>query len=106
MPDVFQTLDVEAPTAETDLVLPARGLEGHLGVSWTPGSGKYSLSKVITLSPRFIVKNATSAIIRYREYGSKDQIDLQPDASSPIQWTRRDPDKLLLLAYPGLDAVW
>ncbi|KIM32678.1 hypothetical protein M408DRAFT_326439 [Serendipita vermifera MAFF 305830] len=104
--DWSETLDVEAPSAETDLVLPARGLEGHLGVSWTPGSGKYSLSKVITLSPRFIVKNGTSAIIRFREYGSKDQVDLQPNATSPILWTRREPDKLLLIAYPGLDTVW
>ncbi|KAG8855475.1 hypothetical protein FRC20_000760 [Serendipita sp. 405] len=101
-----ETLDVEAPTAETDLVLPARNLEGHLGVSWTPGSGKYACSKVITLAPRFIVKNSTSAILRYREYGGAEQIDLQPGSTSPILWTRREPDKLLLIAYPGLNAIW
>lgn len=101
-----EALDVEAPTAETDLVLPSGKSEGHLGVSWTPGSGKYAVTKVITLAPRYIVRNSTSAIIRYREYGGTEPVDLMPGSSSPVLWTRRDPDKLLLIAYPGLDAIW
>jgi vacuolar protein sorting-associated protein 13A/C len=103
-----KVLDVEAPTAETDLMIPRRNVELHLGVSWTPGSGNYKLTKIITLAPRFIIKNNSGTPICYRELGGPlpEQPEIAPDAKAPIHWTRRGPDKMLKFKYPGLNGEW
>jgi vacuolar protein sorting-associated protein 13A/C len=99
---------VEAPTAETDLVIPRRNAELHLGVSWTPGSGIYKLTKIITLAPRFIIKNNSETPISYRELGGPlpEQPEISPGAKVSIHWTRRGPDKMLKFKYPGLNGEW
>jgi vacuolar protein sorting-associated protein 13A/C len=99
---------VEAPTAETDLMIPRRNAELHLGVSWTPGSGNYKLTKTITLAPRFIVKNSSATPICFRELGGMlpENPEISPGAKVPIHWTRRGPDKMLKFKYPGLNGEW
>lgn len=66
------------------------------------------MTKVITLSPRFLLKNGLSEAITFREHGSmpKDNSTLEPGASLTLRAFRADNDKLLTIAYPGLDAQW
>ncbi|KIJ26913.1 hypothetical protein M422DRAFT_55306 [Sphaerobolus stellatus SS14] len=104
-----QTLSFEAPTAEMALSLPApKEMEIPVGVSWTQGQGKYELSKVITLAPRFLIKNNLDQPLHFREKGMppSEQSLLQPGERAPLQITRKGHEKLLTVAYSGLDAQW
>ena len=89
-------------------MIPRRNAELHLGVSWTPGSGNYKLTKIITLAPRFIIKNNSENPICYRELAGPlpEQPEISPGTSVPIHLTRRGPDKMLKFKYPGLNGEW
>lgn len=107
----IKTVSLEAPAADTALVIPSqsqRGEEIHVGVSWSEGLGKYKLSKVITLAPRFIVRNASSEPIAFREHGAppKGRSSLQPGERAPLLFTRAGDIRLLTFAFPGLNARW
>lgn len=92
------------------MVMPHTGhkYEFHLGLSWTEGSGKYKLSKVIELSPRFIVYNKLSCPIVFREVGMapSGQPELQSGSRSSMLGFKDNDRRLLTIAYPGLDAQW
>jgi vacuolar protein sorting-associated protein 13A/C len=80
----------------------------HVGLSWIEGTGKYKLTKVVTLSPRFLVKNHLSETICFREYGvpPRGQATLQTDERQGLQFLRNADAKLLTVAYSGLNAEW
>ncbi|GJJ09687.1 hypothetical protein Clacol_003911 [Clathrus columnatus] len=104
-----QTLSFEAPSAEMALSLPTlKDTESNIGVSWTRGQGKYELSKVITLAPRFLIKNKLDYAIQFREKGMlpNEESLLQPGTRASLRSTRRSSDKLLTIAYSGLNAKW
>ncbi|KAF8591826.1 vacuolar protein sorting-associated protein 13 [Ramaria rubella] len=103
------TLSFEAPSAETAVSLPApKDTESHIGVSWTEGTGKYKISKVITLAPRFLVRNSLDQPLHFREKGMppSERSLLQPGERAALQYTRRGREKLLTIAYSGLNARW
>lgn len=82
--------------------------ETHVGISWEQGQGKYELTKVITLVPRFLVKNNLDRPLNFREKGmppGEDSI-LQPSERQALQFTRKGLEKLLTVAYSGLNAKW
>jgi vacuolar protein sorting-associated protein 13A/C len=104
-------LSFEAPAAETRLVLPSqtqKSEELHIGLSWTEGLGKYKLTKVITLAPRFLIKNNLSEAISFREHGvpPRDGSVIGPGQRCPMYITRVGKEKLLTMAYAGLNAQW
>jgi vacuolar protein sorting-associated protein 13A/C len=82
--------------------------EFHVGVSWTEGLGKYKLTKVITLAPRFLIKNNLNEALSFREHGvpPKDRSVIEPDQRSALQTLRAGQEKLLTVAFPGLNAQW
>ncbi|KAH9835542.1 vacuolar protein sorting-associated protein 13 [Rhodofomes roseus] len=106
-----QVVALEAPAADTRLVIPAqtrRSEEIQVGLSWSEGVGKYKLTKVIVISPRFIIKNNSSAAIAFREHGvaPRGKYELSPGERHPLHFIRSTDEKLLTMAYPGLNAQW
>lgn len=104
-------LNFEAPSAETAVCLQSSTTgatkETHIAVSWTSGSGKYKLSKVITLAPRFMIKNELATQIYYRECGdAANQLSLQAGQSDSILAFSPRGDPALSLKYSGVDASW
>ena len=104
-------IGLDAPSAEAEIVAVSqkRKTENvHIGLSWAEGLGKYKLTKVITLSPRFLLKNNLLEAITFREHGSMPRVNsiLEPGARYALWVFRADSDKLLTIAYPGLDAQW
>lgn len=87
---------------------PSKSEEMHVGLSWAEGLGKYKLSKVVTLAPRFIVKNMTSRPLSFREHGVPPQSGstLDPGGQAPMTTLRSGMDGLLTFAYSGLNAKW
>ncbi len=107
----FQPVSFEAPAAETGMVIASqahRGTEFHIGLSWSEGIGKYKLSKVITITPRFLIKNGLPNAIAFREHGAapKERSLIEPGQRCTFQLFRTGNEKLLTVAYPGLNAQW
>ncbi|CDO71578.1 hypothetical protein BN946_scf184911.g48 [Trametes cinnabarina] len=106
-----QSISLDAPTAETRLVIPhqtQKSEEIHVGLSWTEGLGKYKLTKVITLAPRFIIKNNFSQPLAFREHGvaPRGRATIDPGEKRPLHFLRIGDEKLLTIAMPGLNAQW
>ncbi|KAG1757583.1 vacuolar protein sorting-associated protein 13 [Suillus lakei] len=106
-----KVFSLEAPSAETEMVMPSsrqKAEEFHIGLSWTEGLGKYKLTKVITLAPRFLIKNNLPEPICFREHGAppRGRAVLDPGERCPMQIMRVSREKLLTIAYPGLNSQW
>lgn len=104
-------MSFEAPAAETELIVPLHNQksdEYHIGLSWSEGLGKYKLTKVIYLTPRFLIKNQLPTAITFRELGvaPRELFLIEPGQRHPFQVLRSSSDKLLTIAYPGLNARW
>ena len=82
--------------------------EIHVGLSWSEGSGKYNLSKVIELAPRFFIYNKLSQAIRFREVAAPPTgpSEINPGERAPLHFMRIEQRRLLTVAYSGLDAQW
>jgi vacuolar protein sorting-associated protein 13A/C len=93
------------------MVIPStkqKNEEYHFGLSWTEGLGKYKLTKVITISPRFMLKNDLPFPIQFREYKGlpRGRAVLEPGDRIPLQVMQAGEEKLLTIAYTGLNARW
>lgn len=82
--------------------------EIHVGLSWSEGGGKYKLTKVIELTPRFIIYNKLAQAVRFREVAAppSGHSELNPGDRAPLHFMRVGERRLLRVAYPGLDAQW
>lgn len=99
----------DAPSADTAMIIPHshQKSEIHVGVGWSEGTGKYKLTKVIELTPRFFVYNKLSRPICFREVGTPPaRSELGPGERAPLYFMRMEDRRLLTVAYPGLDAQW
>ncbi|CCL98963.1 uncharacterized protein FIBRA_00971 [Fibroporia radiculosa] len=106
-----RVVNIEAPTADMRLVIPSqsrRSEEIHVGISWSEGLGKYKLTKIITIAPRFIIKNNFSEVISFREHGvaPRGRSVLRPEERCSLDFTRVGEEKLLTIAISGLNAQW
>ena len=91
-----------------EVVIPSTNdkLELHVGVSVAEGEGKYNLTKVVTITPRFILKNKMTEEINFREPGSSDVKTLKTNELQPLHFMRQAPEKQLCLCFPGVKNQW
>ena len=91
-----------------DAVLPSTQSksEMHVGISVSEGEGSYKLTKVITVTPRFILKNKLSESIQIREPGSSDIMSLETGELLPLKFLRQTSEKQICLCFPGVNNQW
>ncbi|KAL2005808.1 hypothetical protein VTN00DRAFT_10301 [Thermoascus crustaceus] len=101
-----QSFDALGSTFE--VVLPARigRSEFHAGVSVNEGEGKYKMTKVVTITPRFILKNKLNEDLLVREPGSSNVMNLNSGELKPLHFLRQVPEKQLCLCFPGVNNQW
>ncbi|KAG0313845.1 hypothetical protein BGZ97_009846 [Linnemannia gamsii] len=80
--------------------------EIHLGMNVELGKGKYALTKVVTITPRFILKNNLTEDLNFREYGSNNVTLLPAQQHVPLRYMRQGQQKLLSLRLPGVTSRW
>ncbi|KAH7083305.1 hypothetical protein BKA63DRAFT_599328 [Paraphoma chrysanthemicola] len=80
--------------------------EMQLGVSIAEGEGKYNLTKVVSIAPRFIIKNKIKEEILIREPGQSDWMTLKDNELLPLRWLRQGGSPQLSLCYPGVNNQW
>lgn len=96
---IGSTIDVVLPSAEDNT-------EIHVGISIDNGEGKYKLTKVVTLAPRFILKNRMNEEINIREPGSSKLMTLKQGELKALHFLQRSALKQLCLCFPGLNNQW
>ncbi|KAI1654139.1 vacuolar protein sorting-associated protein 13 [Daldinia decipiens] len=98
----------DAIGSTTEIVLPSskKDSEIHVGVTVEPGEGKYKLTKVVTLAPRFVVKNKIGEELVIREPTSPKTMTLNPGGLQPLHWLQRSATKQIALRFPGIDDQW
>lgn len=99
---------LEAIGSTFEVVFPAENgkTEYHAGVSVEEGTGKYKISKVVTIAPRFILKNKLAEDLLAREPGSSNVLRLKAGDLVPLHYLRQNADKQLCLCFPGVNNQW
>ncbi|KAF2434405.1 vacuolar protein sorting-associated protein 13 [Tothia fuscella] len=80
--------------------------EMDVGIKVEEGEGKYNLTKVVTIAPRYIVKNKLGEDINLREPGSPDIMTLKSGDLLPLRFLRQSAGHQLCLCYPGVNNKW
>lgn len=101
-----QSFDAIGSTTDMALQSHTKQSELHVGITIESGEGKYKLTKVVTLAPRFVVKNKIGELIDVREPRSSNIMTLEPGALQPLYWLQRSQPKQIALCYPGMDNQW
>lgn len=98
----------EAIGSTFEVVLPAANgrSEYHSGVTVEEGTGKYKITNVVTIAPRFILNNKMSEDLVAREPGSSNVIRLQAGELVPLHFLRQNAEKQLCLCFPGVNNQW
>ena len=91
-----------------DAVLPSTNSksEMHVGISVAEGEGKYNLTKIVTVAPRFVLKNNINEEINIREPGSSETMTVKPGDLRPLHFLRRVPQKQVCLCFSGVNNQW
>ena len=91
-----------------DVVIPSERerSEINVGISVTEGEGKYKLTKVVTMAPRFVIKNKINEEINIREPGSSNIMSTKHGDLLPLHFMRQSSDKQLCLCFPGVNNQW
>lgn len=100
----------EAIGSTTEVVLPSASGNGnteiHVGISVESGEGKYKMTKVVELTPRFILQNKLGEDIHVREPSSSGSLALKAGGLQALQFMQRTKVKQLCLCFPGLNNQW
>ncbi|KAF4635598.1 hypothetical protein G7Y89_g2500 [Cudoniella acicularis] len=98
----------DAIGSTVDVVLPSStsNTEIHVGITVASGEGKYKMTKVVTLAPRFVLKNQMNEEINVREPGSSELMTLNPQALQPLHFLQKSARKQLSLCFPGVNNQW
>ncbi|CAL3963394.1 unnamed protein product [Diplocarpon coronariae] len=91
-----------------DVVLPSatKSSEIHIGITIEPGQGKYKMTKVVTLAPRFVIKNQMTEEINVRTPGSSELMTIEPKELQPLHFLQKTVPKQLSLCFPGVNNQW
>ncbi|KAI1358803.1 hypothetical protein F5Y08DRAFT_104397 [Xylaria arbuscula] len=101
-----QSFDAIGSTTDVALQSATKQSELHVGITVESGEGKYKLTKVVTLAPRFVVKNKVGELMNVREPRSSNIMTLEPGALQPLYWLQRSQTKQMALCFPGMDNQW
>ena len=98
----------EAIGSSTEVIFPSanKDAEMHVGITVEEGEGKYKLSKVVTLAPRFVVSNHTGQDLELREPDSSAVRPLKDGELFPLHFLRMTHEKRLSLRLAGGDNEW
>lgn len=100
------SLDAIGQVFDVTLNVANNSQECNLGVSITEGVGTYHLSKVIHISPRYMIKNELAFPINVCELGSPDAINIEPNESMPLYYLQNIINKQLMIKTLGNNSEW
>lgn len=101
-----QSFDAIGSTVEVILPSSEKNTEIHVGITVESGEGKYKMTKVVTLAPRFVLKNQLDEELNVREPGSSEVTTLKSNDLKALHFLQKSATKQLCLCFPGLNNQW
>ncbi|KAK2629859.1 hypothetical protein QTJ16_000679 [Diplocarpon rosae] len=101
-----QSFDAIGSTIDVILPSATKSTEIHIGITVEPGEGKYKMTKVVTLAPRFVIKNQMTEEINVRTPGSSELMTIKPKELQPLHFLQKNVPKQLSLCFPGVNNQW
>ncbi|KAJ2607329.1 Vacuolar protein sorting-associated protein 13 [Coemansia sp. RSA 1365] len=101
-------LSFDALGSAAEVVIPAadRGSDTHLGIAIEPGRGRYSHTRVVTFTSRYVIKNMAGIPLFYRSaHGVAAPARLNDGERQPLHTLPRSRRRLLAIACVD-DAQW
>ncbi|KAG4305942.1 hypothetical protein PORY_000852 [Pneumocystis oryctolagi] len=80
--------------------------EIHLGIVVKEGEGEYKLTKIVNLTPRFILKSGLEENINIKQPKSSNIMTLYPLQKMPLYFMEQASEKQLVLCFPGTHNEW
>ncbi|KAJ1797891.1 Vacuolar protein sorting-associated protein 13, partial [Coemansia sp. RSA 2399] len=84
-----------------ELVIPSASKvsDTHLGIEIEPGHGRYSHTRVVTFTSRYVVKNMTGMSLQYRTvYNTESAAIIENEARQPLHTLHKARRRLLTIA--------
>ncbi|EGW35577.1 uncharacterized protein SPAPADRAFT_131526 [Spathaspora passalidarum NRRL Y-27907] len=100
------SLDAIGQANELKLHVVGKQTEVNLGVSIQEGEGKYNLTKVVTIAPRYVLINKVEETLQIVENGTTKQITVQPGESLPLYGLRSLEKKNILVKFTHGSKSW
>ncbi|KAK6464505.1 vacuolar sorting [Scheffersomyces coipomensis] len=100
------SFDAIGQSSEARAQIVDRQLEMNIGISIAEGEGKYNLSKIVTLSPRYVLRNMLDEPLQVVESGSTTQLQIEPNELVPLYALRRLDHKNILLKFAHGSKTW
>lgn len=103
-----QPVSFEPVSADMQIVVPSASgdNDNYVGLSYAEGIGKYKLTKVITIAPRFLVKNIYSRPIKIRQYGTRHEYSVGVGERIAIHQLQRGAPPQLAMAFDEPNVTW
>lgn len=90
------------------VTLQVNGRQTEMDVAVTVGEGEgvYNLTKVVTIAPRYIIKNALDETLNLVENGSTNVVNIEPNELIPLYGLHRMDNKSLLIKFAAGSKSW
>lgn len=101
-----QSLNAIGSTFTCSLPSSSGRTEMQVGVSVQQGEGKYNLTNVVSVAPRFVLSNKIGQDLLVREPGSSEVIELKAGLLQPLRYLKQSNSQQLSLCFPGINNQW
>lgn len=101
-------LSFEPVAADMQIVLGSNSgnTNTYVGLSYSEGLGKYKLTKVITIAPRFMIKNTFQYALRIRQHSTNKDIVVKKGETVPIHELQNDAPSQMSMAFDEPNLTW
>lgn len=103
---VRTSFDAIGQSVDLAMNIPNKNQESNIGVVVSEGEGKYALSKVIKILPRYILRNNLDVDLEVSEYGSSSVLTAFAKVSFPLYKMRNIVNKHLSIKFLGSQSDW
>ncbi|KAJ2722137.1 Vacuolar protein sorting-associated protein 13 [Coemansia sp. Benny D115] len=106
--DWSRPLSFDALGSSSEFVIPSNNklADTHLGIEIEPGRGRYSHTRVVTFTSRYVVKNMTGLTLQYRTVYNMTSSELLRDGErQPLHTLHRARRRLLTIAEARINSM-
>ncbi|CUM64753.1 uncharacterized protein PRCAT00002364001 [Priceomyces carsonii] len=100
------SFDAIGQSIETKAQVSGKQAEINVGITVLEGEGKYNLTKVVTIAPRYVIRNTLDEAIQIVENGSTRQTELEPNKLVPLYGLLRTEKKSMMLKFSHSSKTW
>ncbi|SCV00936.1 LANO_0F09296g1_1 [Lachancea nothofagi CBS 11611] len=103
---IHTSFDAIGQSVDLAVEIPNRNQESNIGIAVSEGTGRYALSKVVKILPRYIIRNSLDVDLEVSEYGSSSVMTACSMVSFPLYKMRSIINKHLSIKFLGSQSEW